>query len=84
MADTPAPAPQTAPPEAPVGASKSKPVVLATPIGEEFVIPDLTGDDGQPLRITSAGVAMSAADAKRATETAELCRQHLITVTEKG
>jgi hypothetical protein len=47
---------QTAPPPAPP--SKTKPVVLATPLLHEFVIP-AGGEDGADLVITASGVALS-------------------------
>lgn len=56
-----------APPAAP---SKAKPVVLATPLLHNFVIPG-AGDDGTDLLITSAGTALTKAQAKRVEEAAQ-------------
>lgn len=64
-----APASVTAEPEA------KKPVVLATLITQALALPDL-GKDG--ITVTSKGVALSEADAKRVREAADSCGVTLI------
>lgn len=51
-----------------VGPESGKPVVLATPIGHEFVLP--ADGDADELHITPAGLALSKADAKRVQDAA--------------
>lgn len=58
---------------------KGKPVVLATPLLQALSLPDLGGDGG--TTITSDGVALSKADAKKAYEAAASCGIELIDKT---
>lgn len=65
------PRPQATPASEPLSATAEpeKPVVLATQVEHEFVLPAV-GKDGKELRITSAGVALSKTDAKRVQDAA--------------
>lgn len=74
---TPAPAEPDAQPAAQPAAEpeRGKPVVLATRLLEEFVLPAGVDDEGKakgdPIEVTSAGVALSKTDAKRVLEAAD-------------
>lgn len=69
---------QTPPP--PTAPTKTKPVVLATPLLHEFVIPG-AGDDGADLIITSAGVAMTKKQADQIEQVAAASGVQLLDIT---
>lgn len=84
-ATTAAPEPaDVAPTHLVVEPEKGKPVVLATDLLEEFVLPAGLDDTGEPkgadIRVTVSGVALSKTDAKRVTEAASAAG---VTLTEK-
>ena len=66
--------PQPAPP------TKQRPVVLATPLLHEFVIPG-GGDDGDDLVITASGVALSKKQADQVEQVAAASGVQLIDIT---